>query len=123
MQQQEQPDPHSEVSLFGALMKKKREALGLSQAQLAVEIGVSRPYVSKLERGAYARPSPVLLMRIAKRLSIPLADLYAVTGCLLPDELPDYEAYLRAKHLSWPDAVIQELVDFQEFVKRQHSLE
>jgi transcriptional regulator with XRE-family HTH domain len=123
MQQKEQRDPHSEVSLLGSLLKKEREASGLSQTRLAVEIGVSRPYLSRLEQGSYANPSPVLLMRIAKRLNIPLADLYALTGCLLPDELPDYEAYLRAKHPSWPDAVIQELVDFQEFVRQQHSLE
>ena len=101
---------------------QKREAIGLSQAGLAAEAEVSAPYLSRLERGEYTNPSPVLLMRIAQRLDIPLADLYAITGCLLPSELPGYEAYLHAMHPDWPADSVQELVDFYTFLKQRNSL-
>lgn len=36
---------------IGALMKDRRRALGLDQADLAIQIGVSRLWVNQVERG------------------------------------------------------------------------
>lgn len=107
---------------LGCLFQQKREDAGLSQRQLADELRVSRTYVSRLERGEYSNPSPQVLMRFAKRFDVDLSDLYAITGCMLPTDLPAYEAYLHAKHPEWPGAAIDDLVSYYEFVKQRHSL-
>lgn len=110
------------VSTLGSLLKARREAAGLSITQVAVQIGVSRPYLSRLERDQYAHPSPQLICRIAKRLDIDPEDLYAVTGYLLPTGLPSFGPYLRTKHPDWPDMVLTELTDFYEFLEHKYGL-
>jgi transcriptional regulator with XRE-family HTH domain len=124
MKQREKLDHHSgRAPLLGNLLKDKRKAAGLSQSELATEIGLSRPYVSRLERGEYANPSPQALARIANRLNISLADLYAITGCTLPGDLPGYTAYLHAKHPGWAEEAIQDLTDYYQFIKQKYSVQ
>lgn len=51
----------------GERIKVRREELGLTQAQLADELGVTHQHVSGIESGASA-PSLELLVRVARRL-------------------------------------------------------
>lgn len=51
----------------GERIRARREELGLTQAQLADELGVSHQHVSGIESGASA-PSLDLLVRVARRL-------------------------------------------------------
>src|SRR6202022_927934 len=99
MGQTKQSDHHeSGVSTLGDLLRSRREAAGLSLTQMAAKLGISRPYLSRLERGQYSNPSSKILIQLSKGLSIRTEDLYAMTGCLLPTELPSFAPYLRAKH-------------------------
>jgi transcriptional regulator with XRE-family HTH domain len=109
--------------VLGNLLRAEREAAGLSQAMFAAQIGVSRPYLSRLERGKYAHPSPGILARMAKLLHISADDLYAVTGYVLPTDLPSFGAYLRARHPDWPEAVLAEIEDFYWFIRDKYSLQ
>lgn len=116
MKSQDPLDHRSELTTpLGRLIYDRRVAAGLSQRQLAEDTGVSRVYISKIERGAYRQPRPQVLMKFAKRLNINLADLYAVTGYWLPEDLPEFPAYLRAKHPDWPEPLIRRLADFYDF--------
>jgi transcriptional regulator with XRE-family HTH domain len=108
--------------MLGELLQSRREAAGLTQAEMAAELGVSRPYLSRLEHGTYDHPSPRVIMHIARRLEIRAEDLLAMTGCLIPTDLPSFAPYLRAKHPDWPQSAITELDDFYQFVKQKHSL-
>jgi transcriptional regulator with XRE-family HTH domain len=109
-------------SALGNLLRTKREAAGLTLTQLASELDVSRPYLSRLERGEYAHPSSRVLNQLIKRLGITVEDAYAVTGYLLPDDLPSFGPYVRAKHADWPESVCQELDAFYEYLKHKYSL-
>ena len=107
---------------LGSLLKAKREAGGLSLTQLAARLGISRPYLSRLERGEYAHPSVRILTQLAKCLGIRSEDLYALTGYIVPSDLPSFGAYLRAKHPDWPEGVRAELIEFYDFLKHKYSL-
>jgi len=107
---------------LGSLLQSKRQAAGLTLTQLALQLGVSRPYLSRLEHGEYRHPSPRVLTHLAKGLDISLEDLYALTGYLLPKDLPEFGPYLRAKHPDWPERVLQELDTFYGYLKHKHSL-
>lgn len=122
MKQQESLDPRKNGLLLGRLVREKREAAGISQAELARQLGMTESYVSRLERGEFRRPQPQVLMAIAERFGIDINDLYAVTGCLLSTKLPSFSAYLHAVHPDWPVSVTDELVDYYEFVKQRHKL-
>lgn len=123
MKQQDQFDPHKgQPGPLGQLIRATREAEGLNQRQMAEAIGVSRELVSRLEKGSCRSMSPGPLMRFAKRFDINPADLGAITGWLLPSDLPDFAAYLRAKHLGCTDRFIDEMTQYYDFVKQKHSL-
>ena len=57
----------------GEIIRRRREALGLSQAQLGNRVGISQPAIKKIEAGD-SRHSK-FLPKIAQVLAIPLAEL------------------------------------------------
>ncbi len=56
-------------------MKERRSALGLSQAELAKRIGVSRQTINMIENGGY-NPTIELCIRICRELGVTLNDLF-----------------------------------------------
>jgi transcriptional regulator with XRE-family HTH domain len=123
MKQQESSGHHENTpTTLANLLKSRREAAGLTRKEMADKLEVSRPYLARLETGEYARPSPAVLGRMAKRLDVSPDDLYAITGYIPLTELPSFDAYLRAKHPDWPDSAIAMLDDFHDFLRYKHSL-
>ncbi|MDC3956886.1 helix-turn-helix transcriptional regulator [Polyangium jinanense] len=59
---------------LGARLRARREALGLSQAELAEKVDISANYVGVLERGLKL-PTLDTLVALAKALDVPVADL------------------------------------------------
>lgn len=63
-----------ELMAFGAAVRHRRLALGLSQEALAHEAGIDRSYMSSVERGGQ-NVGLVLAAQIARALRVKLADL------------------------------------------------
>jgi transcriptional regulator with XRE-family HTH domain len=104
------------------LLKSRREAAGITLTAMAVELRISRHQLTRLESGENKRPSPALLGRMINRLDVKPEDLYALTGCMPPTDLPSFIPYLRAIHPDWPDSAITMLDDFHDFLRYKHSL-
>ena len=64
----------------GATIRKRREALGLSQEDLAEGASVHRNYIGAVERGE-SNPSLVKLGKIAKALGLKTSELLKEAGC------------------------------------------
>ena len=62
-------------TVIGANVKKHRENLGVSQAQLADQLGYSAQTVSRLERGAVADITVNKLIQVADALAVDINDL------------------------------------------------
>ena len=73
------------VGSLGEYLKEQRTTARLSLRQLAVEAGVSNPYLSQIERGL-RKPSAEVLQQIAKALRISAEQLYIRAGILSPDD-------------------------------------
>ena len=70
-------DPHERYSVcFGATVRARRAALGLSQTQLAAGVGLSRMAVQFIECGVRS-PSGVTQSRLAAALGVSVAELVA----------------------------------------------
>jgi transcriptional regulator with XRE-family HTH domain len=65
--------------VFATNLRRWRNDRGLSQDDLAYEAGVSRSYLSQLEKGAYYA-SLKIIGRLAEALDIDPAELVRVTG-------------------------------------------
>lgn len=62
------------VEALGQEIKARRLELGLTQEDLATDIGIDRPFVSLMEVGR-KQPSLSVLFRVALGLDLTLADL------------------------------------------------
>lgn len=61
-------------------LRERREAKGLTQAQLADLIGVSRKTVNTVENGVFV-PSTIVALKLARALGQPVEELF-----WLPDD-------------------------------------
>lgn len=60
---------------FGAMLKRIREAKGLTQLELAKRAKVAQSYVSALEAGEKKDPGLAVLKRLARALGVPVEEL------------------------------------------------
>lgn len=111
------------ASSLATFLKAKRQNAGLTLTALAERTGIARTQLSRIERGISANPSPRLLVRIAEKggLGVSATDLL----CMLASsfgvrELPDFPAYLYATHPDWPDAALQSIIDFYQFLSNKY---
>lgn len=61
---------------FGIVLRRRREAAGLSQEALAAQANLHRNYVGLLERGQ-RMPSILVVQRLAAALDITMSELVA----------------------------------------------
>jgi transcriptional regulator with XRE-family HTH domain len=67
-------DTRPETKLFGAAVRRRREAKGLSQQQLADDAGVSLRYINALEAGDNS-PSLTAIFQLCEALDTSPAEL------------------------------------------------
>ena len=56
-------------------LKERRTELGLTQAELAERVGVTRKTVNTVENGVFT-PSALLAIKLAEALSVPVEKLF-----------------------------------------------
>ncbi len=61
--------------LLNNRLKEARARLGLTQAELALRVGVSRKTINTVENGVFV-PSTVLALRLARALGAPVEALF-----------------------------------------------
>lgn len=62
------------------MLKRLREAKGLTQPEVARRAGITDEYVSMLESGVRRNPSLAVLIRIAKVLGVSVSELLEKGG-------------------------------------------
>ena len=68
--------PPSELrAIFGARVRQLRESTELSQEAFAIQSGIARSYMSRLERGR-ANPSLDAIYALASELGVDVIDLF-----------------------------------------------
>lgn len=60
-------------------LKERRAALGLTQAELAERVGVTRKTVNTVENGVFT-PSALLAIKLAKALGVTVEELFWIEG-------------------------------------------
>lgn len=58
-------------------LKEVRSSSGMTQAELAVAIGVSRKTINTIENGVYT-PSTVLALKLARHFGMAVEDLFSL---------------------------------------------
>lgn len=70
---------------FGAALRERRRAAGLSQRELAERIGLDFSYISKVENGRLPPPAADTVVTMCRVLGVPAEELLALAGKLPSD--------------------------------------
>lgn len=100
---------------FGTRLEQFRTDAGMSQTQLAKEVGTSQSAISQMESGE-RKPSFEMLRRIASALNVTPAYLL---GEEVEELKPEEQAYFR-QFRSLPDEAKQELSEFAEYLRQRY---
>jgi len=105
---------------IGQYIRRAREQRGWSLSRLADAVGLHHSYLSRVESGSF-RPSPEKLQRIAVVLELNYEDLFAIAGYHVPEGLPSFVPYLRAKYdMSQGDT--QRFVEYFDRLRREQRI-
>jgi transcriptional regulator with XRE-family HTH domain len=69
-------------------VKQRRLEKGLSQSELARQMGITRTYLYRIEKGEATRPSANVLQRLAQVLDTSVADLLEQPESVEPAAIP-----------------------------------
>ncbi|TCC39389.1 helix-turn-helix domain-containing protein [Kribbella sindirgiensis] len=109
------------IEQLAAVLKQKRQELGLSASEVARQTGLDVGTISRIERGQIAAPQAGNLKEIARVLQIPATDIFAIADLLPEGELPTFKPYLRAKYGDLPDDAMAELEASFTRIAKQHG--
>jgi DNA-binding XRE family transcriptional regulator len=68
------------AGIFGANLKRVREALGLSRAEAAARLGLAEKHLARIEAGVNEQVKLDLIVLMAKQLKVSYADLLEGIG-------------------------------------------
>lgn len=91
------------------VLRRKREALGLSASELARRAGVTTGTVTRIELAQIAEPNASTLTSLAQVLQMPATDLFVIAEWIPAHELPSLTTYLRGKYGDLPQAAAHEI--------------
>ena len=106
---------------LGEYIRTRRLSMGLSLADAAEASDLDPSYWNRMENGHYQNPAPPHLRAIAEVLKVPVEDLYGLAGYDVPERLPSFQPYLRAKYNLPPEA-ISDLERFFEYLRSYYGI-
>lgn len=112
-----------EAQRLAELLRRKREALGLSASEVARRSGVNKGTVTRIELAQIPSPRPESLTAIGDVLDISASDLFAIADWLPKRELPTFTPYMRAKYKDLPDEAVAEMEAYFGRLARKHGVQ
>ena len=104
--------------MIGEAVKRRRDALGLSQRDLAAKAKTTAAAVSHIERGQ-RQPSADLLSRLAAALECSIDGLMSIAGSSQPESI--YLARVTSAMKAFPACVQEEVADYCTFLKQRQQ--
>ncbi len=81
---------------FGGVIRERRIGLGIGLMDMSERLGISAPYLSRIERDLESPPRDELIERAAAILGLQMDDLFVKARRLPPDMRDDMEKVVRA---------------------------
>lgn len=114
---------HDTAHPLSTYVTKHRVQQKMSIRGLAAKAGLDSGALTRLEHGETRTPTPETLRALAEALDVPLSDLYAVAGHVVPYDLPSLVPYLQTRYGELPDTALAEASAYLEHLIDQHGLE
>ncbi|HEU0087708.1 MAG TPA: helix-turn-helix transcriptional regulator [Pseudonocardiaceae bacterium] len=108
---------------FGKHIRHLRKQRKLSIRGLANKAGIDSGALTRLEHGKVQAPQPHTLTALAAALQVPLADLFAMAGYVIPYDLPSIAPYLNARYSFLPEEARASVNDYLQGLIDEHGLD
>ena len=105
------------ASVFGARLRRYREAKGLTLQQVADEVGCTKAYIWELEMKDGQRPTAERIQKIAKALGVTMADVMGEPIKEVPHASPEDVAFFR----EYAGMTEEEKKNYQDVLKLMFS--
>ncbi|MBV7699916.1 helix-turn-helix domain-containing protein [Streptomyces sp. TRM70350] len=89
---------------FGEYLKSLRNARKLGVRELARKANLDAGGITRIEHGKIS-PTLDTLKALGVALEVPLSDLFAMAGYVIPSDLPSMSTYLRTRYDLSEDAI------------------
>lgn len=103
---------------LGEYIRYLRKECNMTIRELADRAGIDQGGLTRLEQGATRAPRPGTLCLIAAALDVSVANMFAIVGYTVPQDLPSIEHYLKVKYSYIPDDDAWEICQAVEQVAR-----
>lgn len=114
---------HDAARQFGAYIKRLRQERQLSMRGLAHQAGIDSGALTRIEQGKVSTPQPDTLKALAIALQVPLADMFAMAGYVIPYDLPSITPYLHARYGHLPEETLTSVNDYLQKLIDEHGLD
>ncbi|MDT0309661.1 helix-turn-helix transcriptional regulator [Streptomyces sp. DSM 44917] len=114
---------HDAGQRFGEYITHLRREKNLSTRRLASLAGIDDGALTRLECGKVRTPRPTTVKALATALDVPLADMFARAGYVIPYDLPDVSTYLRVRYGHLPDEALSSLDTYLRDLIDKHGLD
>ena len=84
---------------LGTILKRERKRFGLTLRDVQEKTSISNAYLSQLENGKIKKPSPKMLIELARCYEMPYEKLMLAAGHPVPDN-PDRKGSVRSRFSS-----------------------
>ena len=108
---------------LGVLIRRQREAIGMSQRQLAIRANMSPGAINRIESGDIDQPSPKRLAVLADVLGVGLSEAYAAASQRDEREvLPAMTPYLRKEYADMPPEAHRDIERYFARVQKKYGV-
>lgn len=114
---------HDAAPQFGEYIKRLRRERKLSMRGLAHEANIDSGALTRIEQGKVSTPQPDTLKALAAALQVPLADMFAMAGYVIPYDLPSIAPYLHARYGHLPEETLASANDYLQKLIEEHGLD
>ncbi|MGH3904684.1 MAG: helix-turn-helix domain-containing protein [Pseudonocardiaceae bacterium] len=114
---------HDAAQQFGAYIKRLRTEQKLSMRGLAHKANIDSGALTRIEQGKVDTPQPDTLKALAEALQVPLADMFAMAGYVIPYDLPSLTPYLQARYSHLPEETLASANDYLQRLIDEHGLD
>lgn len=108
---------------LGQHIRTTRNARKMTLRELANRTAVPKTTLLRLEKGEVTHPRLDLVSTIAVTLKVAPADLYALLGAPVNDDLPDLPTYLYARYNDLSPAALAEIQTYLEEIAEREGID
>ena len=109
------------TNALGQFLRQARDAQNLSLREVEKQTGVSNAYISQLESGKMAQPSPTILHKLCQLYEVSYGEAFQLAGHPVPSSTPSVSSPALRRLGSVTEKEADQLAKYLSFLRSQEK--